>query len=637
MPVWTVVASPAGLAEAGGVSTVTVSAGGVTFPDTRAIALSLVGTATKDTDYIIAAASLALAAGDTEVSTTVTGVDDLVDEDDETVVVTAGLGATTLGSATVTIVDDDVPAWTVMVEPETIAEAGGVSTVTVSAGGVTFPDTRTVTLSLAGTATKDTDYTIAAASLTLAAGDTEVSTTVTGVDDLVDEDDETVVVTANHGASAVGSPATITILDDDIAGVTVSPTSLTVAEGESESWTLVLDTQPAAAVTITVARQAGGDASLTAAPTSLTFTSASWRTPQPVTVTANEDPDSANGAATFVHTAISADPFYAGIAMGTVEVTEADNDPPGVTVSPTSLTVAEGESESWTLVLDTQPAVAVTITVARQAGGDASLTAAPSSLVFTPANWWTPQPVTVTAARDADTVNGSATFGHTATGADTVYAGIAIDSVEVTEADDRAATLRGWLARFGRTVTGQVLDAVHERLEAPHEAGMRGRLAGQALSSPAGGAGDSAAYADARSTSLTCAHHHAAADGTRTAPPAPAAPAAAAIRDGGCRNAGRPGSDSEEVTRRAFVTGTSFTLTEGSAEVGGFATLWGPGGAHELRRGASARSRWTARSRRRSPARTGGRSAGPRAWRSVTRAVRAASVTGPARARWRRR
>ena len=56
-----------------------------------------------------------------------------------------------------------------------------------------------------------------------------------------------------------------------------------------------------------------------------------------------------------------------------------------------------------------------------------------------------------------------------------------------------------WLARFGRTVTGQVLEAVEARLAAPREAGAQAALAGQALPAwrPGSGAGDGAADAAA--------------------------------------------------------------------------------------------------------------------------------------------
>ena len=54
------------------------------------------------------------------------------------------------GSATVTVRDDDMPAWAVTVDPEEIAEADtGAATVTVSTGGVTFAAERTIELEIA--------------------------------------------------------------------------------------------------------------------------------------------------------------------------------------------------------------------------------------------------------------------------------------------------------------------------------------------------------------------------------------------------------------------------------------------------------------------------------------------------------
>ena len=220
--VWTVTAAPTSIGENGGVSTVTVRST-ATYETPRMITLTLTGTAEEDADYTIGSKSLTLAAGDTEVSTTVTAVNDAVDEDNEMVTVTASRNGAArvarvagaarvarnaetevpIGSRAIMIIDDDTavaPEWTVTASPARIAENGGVSTVTVSTGGATFPDTRTITLSLAGTATRNADYTIGSTTLTLAAGRTRVTTTVTAVDDTLDERSETVVVTANHGA-----------------------------------------------------------------------------------------------------------------------------------------------------------------------------------------------------------------------------------------------------------------------------------------------------------------------------------------------------------------------------------------------------------------------------------------------------
>ena len=73
---------------------------------------------------------------------------------------------------------------------------GAASTVTVSVDKE-FEVDQTITLAVGGTAASG-DYSLSSSSLTLAAGDTSVTATVTAVDDSVIEGgDETVVVTAS--------------------------------------------------------------------------------------------------------------------------------------------------------------------------------------------------------------------------------------------------------------------------------------------------------------------------------------------------------------------------------------------------------------------------------------------------------
>ena len=100
--------------------------------------------------------------------------------------------------------------------PAAILEAGGSAMVTVEiTNGVTFAEDQEIALSFAGTATKGTDYTVALESLTLTAGQSSVATTVTAVQDRVDDDAETILITASHGGGAIGAEQTITIIDDD--------------------------------------------------------------------------------------------------------------------------------------------------------------------------------------------------------------------------------------------------------------------------------------------------------------------------------------------------------------------------------------------------------------------------------------
>ena len=108
------------------------------------------------------------------------------------------------------------PELTLAASPAAIVEAGGSAMVTVEiTNGVTFAEDQEIALSFAGTATKGTDYTVALESLTLTAGQSSVATTVTAVQDRVDDDAETILITASHGGGTIGAEQTITIIDDD--------------------------------------------------------------------------------------------------------------------------------------------------------------------------------------------------------------------------------------------------------------------------------------------------------------------------------------------------------------------------------------------------------------------------------------
>ena len=108
------------------------------------------------------------------------------------------------------------------------------------------------------------------------------------------------------------------------AGVTVTPTTLSVPEGSNAKYTVVLDTQPSANVTISVSFASGSDTDITVDKNSLTFTTDNWDTAQEVTVSAAEDDDATDGAATIEHTASGGG--YNNVSASSVTATEADND-----------------------------------------------------------------------------------------------------------------------------------------------------------------------------------------------------------------------------------------------------------------------------------------------------------------------
>ena len=219
-------------------------------------------------------------------------------------------------------------------------------------------------------------------------------------------------------------------------GVTVSETALTVPEGGSASYTVVLDTRPMDDVTITVARSSGDDENLTASPDALTFTNSNWSMQQTVTILAAEDDDSENGTALFTHAVAGPGTAYDELPAPGVTATENDNDSPGVIVSSTALTVPEGGSATYTVRLATKPLSDVTITVARSPGGDDDLTASPDTLTFTNSNWSMQQTVTILAAEDDDGEHGIVAFNHSAASPGTVYDGLPAPGVRATENDN---------------------------------------------------------------------------------------------------------------------------------------------------------------------------------------------------------
>ena len=188
--------------------------------------------------------------------------------------------------------------------------------------------------------------------LTIAAGATESTgaVTITAVDNAVDAPDKTVTVSgAASGGNGVASPAdaTLTVTDDEAAGVTVSPTAVTVEEnGGTDSFTVVLTSEPTANVTIAVSSSDTGAA--TVSPTSLTFTSSNWSSPRTVTVTGVNDPlGNADHSATITHV-VSDSGGYGGVTAADVAVTVLDVNEPPVADAGDDWTVAQNA----TIMLD---------------------------------------------------------------------------------------------------------------------------------------------------------------------------------------------------------------------------------------------------------------------------------------------
>ena len=218
--------------------------------------------------------------------------------------------------------DDDQTALTVSYEDELYGVGEGF-TVEVAVTLSRDPE-RTVTIPVSATAglgVTDSDYAGVPASVVFDAGRTRASFTVAAHQDRVAEANETVTLGFGPLPEGVSEgsrvSAQVSIADDDARGVAVSPTELELEEGESGSYTVVLESQPTGTVTVAVTEPAA--AQFTVDATVLTFTAESWETAQMVTVTAESDADEvAPPAAKLTHAVSGAD--YAGVTADAVTV-----------------------------------------------------------------------------------------------------------------------------------------------------------------------------------------------------------------------------------------------------------------------------------------------------------------------------
>ena len=253
-----------------------------------------------------------------------------------------------------------------------------------------------------------------------------------------------------------------------------------------------------------------------------------------------------------------------------------------VTVSVADARAEEGADETIDFAVTLSRAASGTVAVAYAtadgtATAGADYTARKGELTFVPGE--TAKTVAVPVLDDAHD-EGEETFTlrlTAATGA-RIADGVATGTIENADHMPQA-----WLARFGRTVTDQVLDAVEARLAAPRTPGAQATLAGQALPS---WDGSGKAAANIGSQSGAGPGTGSGAGASERAPVGRDREAMTAIRDWMVHAGSDPariGDDPEDrersraLTGRDFLTGTSFALTGGSAEAGGYAALWGRG------------------------------------------------------------
>ena len=354
----------------------------------------------------------------------------------------------------VTVTDDD-SADIVLSKTDLTLTEGDAAGMTYTVALATQPS-GSVSVSITGHSGTDLSLDETTLTFTTETWNTAQTVTVTAAED--DDGATDAVATLTHTASGgdyanVTRDLPVTVTENDTAGVTVEPTALSVVAGRSNEYTVKLATEPTGDVTVTISGHASTDVSLsgdTLDNTTLTFTVGNWSMAQTVTVSAAEN--AATAKVPLAHAVAGAD--YASITAEPVVVSVvavAGQHPTiqvGVSSSTQTLTVPEGGSNSYTLVLSSRPTGDVAIGVTLPAGTD--LTLSSNMLTFTTGNWDTAQTVTVTAEEDDDGVTDAvATLMHTISGGG--YGATTVPDVEVSITENDTANIV--LSEPGLTLT----------------------------------------------------------------------------------------------------------------------------------------------------------------------------------------
>jgi hypothetical protein len=195
-------------------------------------------TATAVSDYTTATGTITFNPGETSKTVNISGKGDPTLELDETFTVnlTDAVGGTiSKATGTGTIIDDDRPVIALTTPDANASEDKkdpGLFNLTRTG---TTTQALTVTYSIAGTATNDTDYKNITGTATFKAGSSQTSIEIKPSDDKIYEGNETVILTLNDGGTnykidPVAKTGTVTITDDDLPSISLNVTDDKAAE-----------------------------------------------------------------------------------------------------------------------------------------------------------------------------------------------------------------------------------------------------------------------------------------------------------------------------------------------------------------------------------------------------------------------
>ena len=223
-------------------------------------------------------------------------------------------------------------------------------TVTASLDGTLRLAPTAVLVTVAGGSAASTDFAASPSTFTLTvpAHSTEpdapvtasLTLTLTPVADDIDEDDETVIVSGTTEATVENSTDllqvesdTMEILDDDTRRVAVSAPSVSVEEGGTGSYTVVLESAPTETVTVTLTTSGDVD-DLEIGPATLEFNADNWSVAKTVEIQSIADFDAVDEVVTVTHAVTGGDYGSNRVTADPVTVTVTDNDERGLELAP---------------------------------------------------------------------------------------------------------------------------------------------------------------------------------------------------------------------------------------------------------------------------------------------------------------
>ena len=279
-----------------------------------------------------------------------------------------------------------------------------------------------------------------------------VAVAVTPVDDSVVDGDQTATlqlgpaISSDTAFNGLTAPAVqLTNLDNDLAQITVTPTSGLIVDenGATATFSVALSAAPTAPVVVALA---SGDATEFAiAVTEVAFTPLDFA-PRTVVVTGLDDAEVDGNIAGSITTgaAVSTDLRYQGIDPANVGVTNVDNETVQVVVGPFA---GIQTSESGTsAIIELRPSVAPTapVTIALSNPDTSEWSLDRSSVQFLPANGTAPQQVVVSGVDDfeLDGDIGAVIATAAAVSADSRFNGLdPADVLAINLDDDSAAAI----------------------------------------------------------------------------------------------------------------------------------------------------------------------------------------------------